>query len=205
MKRSLHTAGLCAAICWPSPTVFQNAAASASLAAASNPWCSPPMWPSSRTSTETPSSRSIPLPPALHRPGHHQCGRRPGVRGRGRRDDQRLPLRPAGGVRRAPGGLRRCGQRPHPDETITQIKHVVDIPVIATIISSEMDVARRVRAGADILNISGPHAPLRSWPRFEKISQTSPSLPPGGPTEEDILPHHPGRSQRHYLYPSLHR
>ena len=44
---------------------------------------------------------------------------------------------------------------PITDETITQIKHVVDIPVIATIISSEMDVAGRVRAGADILNISG--------------------------------------------------
>ena len=33
---------------------------------------------------------------------------------------------------------------PITDETITQIKHVVDIPVIATIISSEMDVAGRV-------------------------------------------------------------
>ena len=56
---------------------------------------------------------------------------------------------------------------PITDETITQIKHVVDIPVIATIISSEMDVAGRVRAGADILN--------------RKDFPTSPSLPPGAP------------------------
>lgn len=70
---------------------------------------------------------------------------------------------------------------PITDETITQIKHVVDIPVIATIISSEMDVAGRVRAGADILNISGAARTPEIVVKIGKISQTSPSLPPGAP------------------------
>lgn len=63
---------------------------------------------------------------------------------------------------------------PITDETITQIKHVVDIPVIATIISSEMDVAGRVRAGADILNISGA---ARTPEIVAKIRKDFPDIP----------------------------
>lgn len=40
-------------------------------------------------------------------------------------------------------------------ETISKMKALVDIPVITTIVSSGMDVAARVKAGADILNVSG--------------------------------------------------
>ena len=76
---------------------------------------------------------------------------------------------------------------PITDETITQIKHVVDIPVIATIISSEMDVAGRVRAGADILNISGAARTPEIVVKIRKDFPDIPIIATGGPTEEDIL------------------
>lgn len=113
--------------------------------------------------------------------------RRPGVRGRGRRDDQRLPLRPAGGVRRAPGGLRRCGQRPHHRRDHHPDQACGGHPVIATIISSEMDVAGRVRAGADILNISGAARTPEIVAKIRKDFPDIPIIATGGPTEEDIL------------------
>ena len=47
---------------------------------------------------------------------------------------------------------------PIADEVITEIKRVVDIPVIATIASVHTDVRRKLEAGADILNVSGAAA-----------------------------------------------
>lgn len=82
---------------------------------------------------------------------------------------------------------------PITDETITQIKHVVDIPVIATIISSEMDVAGRVRAGADILNISGA-ARTRDRGQDSKRFPRHPHHCHRGPHRGGHPPHHPGRS-----------
>ena len=76
---------------------------------------------------------------------------------------------------------------PLADETIHQIKGIVDIPVIATVVSAKMDVARRITFGADILNVSGAaetHAIVRSIrERFPLI----PIIATGGPTEETIL------------------
>ena len=90
---------------------------------------------------------------------------------------------------------------PITDETITQIKHVVDIPVIATIISSEMDVAGRVRAGADILNISGAARTPEIVAKIRKDFPDIPIIATGGPHRGGHPPHHPGRSQRHYYTP----
>lgn len=73
------------------------------------------------------------------------------------------------------------------DETITQIKEVVDIPVIATIVSHEMDIAGRIAAGADILNVSGA---AQTPELVERIRQDFPEIPiiaTGGPRDEDIL------------------
>lgn len=76
---------------------------------------------------------------------------------------------------------------PISDETISQIKAVVDIPVVATIVSPKQDVASRIAAGADILNLSGaaqtPHL-------VDAVRQQFPDIPiiaTGGPTDEDIL------------------
>ena len=91
---------------------------------------------------------------------------------------------------------------PITDETITQIKHVVDIPVIATIISSEMDVAGRVRAGADILNISGA---ARTPEIVAKIRKDFPDIPiiATGAHRGGHPPHHPaGANAITYTPPS---
>ena len=47
---------------------------------------------------------------------------------------------------------------PISDEVISRIKQVVDIPVIATIVSERMDIRSRIEAGADFLNVSGAAA-----------------------------------------------
>ena len=76
---------------------------------------------------------------------------------------------------------------PITDETISEIKKVVDIPVVATIVSPKQDVAKRIAAGADILNVSG----AAQTPQLVAIiRQQFPDIPiiaTGGPTEENIL------------------
>ena len=71
------------------------------------------------------------------------------------------------------------------DETITDIKQVVDIPVIATVVEN-MDVGGRIRAGADILNVS---AAARTPELVAAIRREFPEVPiiaTGGPTDESI-------------------
>lgn len=76
---------------------------------------------------------------------------------------------------------------PVTNETISQMKAVVDIPVITTIVSRDMDVAGRIAAGADILNVSGaaktPEIVADIRDKFPDV----PIIATGGPTEEDII------------------
>lgn len=73
------------------------------------------------------------------------------------------------------------------EEAIALIKQAVDIPVIATIVSDQMDVARRIACGADILNVSGA---AQTPEIVRKIRLQFPEVPiiaTGGPTEETIM------------------
>ena len=75
---------------------------------------------------------------------------------------------------------------PITDITISQIKEVVDIPVIATIVSTQMDVGKRLASGADILNVSGA---AQTPEIVRQIRQQFPEVPiiaTGGPTPESI-------------------
>ena len=72
-------------------------------------------------------------------------------------------------------------------EIITKIKDVVDIPVVATIVSHKQDVGARIEAGSDILNVSAA-ANTPFVVRF--IRERYPDIPiiaTGGNTEESIL------------------
>lgn len=75
---------------------------------------------------------------------------------------------------------------PIADETIFQIKQVVDIPVIATIVSLEMDIGRRIASGADILNVSGAAKTPEIVSAIRKDFPNIPIIATGGPTDEDI-------------------
>lgn len=76
---------------------------------------------------------------------------------------------------------------PITDQTIFQIKAVVDIPVIATIVSAKMDVAKRIACGADILNISGAAETPAIVRQIREKFPDIPIIATGGPTEETIL------------------
>ena len=76
---------------------------------------------------------------------------------------------------------------PLADETIHQIKGIVDIPVIATVVSAKMDVARRITFGADILNVSGAADTPAIVRSIREKFPLIPIIATGGPTEETIL------------------
>ena len=76
---------------------------------------------------------------------------------------------------------------PIADEVITEIKRVVDIPVIATIASVHTDVRRKLEAGADILNVSGAAATASMVAEIRKEYPDVAIIATGGPTNESIL------------------
>lgn len=69
---------------------------------------------------------------------------------------------------------------------IKRMKEQLEIPVIATIVSEHQDIDERIRAGADILNISAaaqtPDVVARIRERYPDI----PIIATGGPTEDSI-------------------
>lgn len=70
---------------------------------------------------------------------------------------------------------------PTSNEVIREIKNEVDIPVVITVVSEHTDIAGRLAAGADFLNVSGAARTRRSWRRSAGISPACPSLPPAAP------------------------
>lgn len=76
---------------------------------------------------------------------------------------------------------------PISDQTISQIKEVVDIPVVATIVSEKQDFVGRIAAGADIINISGATQTPYIVERIRSVFPKVPIIATGGPTDEDIL------------------
>ncbi|MCF0137253.1 MAG: hydrolase [Oscillospiraceae bacterium] len=75
---------------------------------------------------------------------------------------------------------------PIPPELITSIKGYVDIPVVATIVSSEQDIDERIAAGADILNVSAAQNTPAVVAGIREKYPDFPIIATGGPTEESI-------------------
>lgn len=76
---------------------------------------------------------------------------------------------------------------PISNETIAKMKAVVDIPVVTTIVSGDMDIAGRLAAGADILTVSGASRTPEIVTKIRAEFPTVPIIATGGPREEDIL------------------
>ena len=76
---------------------------------------------------------------------------------------------------------------PTHNDVVRRLKQVLDIPVIVTVVSEHTDVAARLEAGTDILNVSG----ARHTPRIvSAIREKFPNVPiiaTGGPTDESII------------------
>ena len=76
---------------------------------------------------------------------------------------------------------------PTDNEVVGMLKRVLDIPVVVTVVSDKTDVAARIEAGADILNVSGAqHTPAIVGSIRERFPDV-PIIATGGPTEETIL------------------
>ena len=75
---------------------------------------------------------------------------------------------------------------PIANETIHQMRQVIDIPVIATVVSRSMDIDARLKAGANILNVS---AADKTPALVREIRSDFPGVPiiaTGGPTDESV-------------------
>ena len=76
---------------------------------------------------------------------------------------------------------------PTSDEVIRQIKEVVDIPVVITVVSAHTDIRSRLAAGVDFLNVSGAAATPEIVAGIRREFPEVPIIATGGPTEETIL------------------
>ena len=76
---------------------------------------------------------------------------------------------------------------PTKNETIELLHNTVDVPIVVTVLNENEDIAGRIAAGADILNIS---AAARTPQVVRSIREKFPDLPiiaTGGPTDESII------------------
>lgn len=76
---------------------------------------------------------------------------------------------------------------PTSNSTVKQLKEDLDIPIVVTVASEKEDIAARLEAGAQILNVS---AAAKTPELVRKIREQFPKVPiiaTGGPTDETIL------------------
>lgn len=72
-------------------------------------------------------------------------------------------------------------------DVIRRIKECIDIPVVATIVSEKQDIDERIRAGADILNVSAANETPHVVAHIRKLYPDFPIIATGGPTDETIV------------------
>ena len=75
---------------------------------------------------------------------------------------------------------------PTPNEVIREMRAIIDIPIVVTVVSEFEDIEARIEAGATIINVS---AAKRTSEIVRKIREKHPEFPiiaTGGPTEASI-------------------
>lgn len=75
---------------------------------------------------------------------------------------------------------------PTADETIREMAEVIDIPIVVTVVKWDDDVASRIAAGAQILNVSAAGKTLELVAEIRKDFPNVPIMATGGPTDESI-------------------
>ena len=76
---------------------------------------------------------------------------------------------------------------PMTNDNVAMIKKVIDIPIVATVVSDSTDIDARLRAGADILNVSAAAKTPQLVRHIRKDFPKVPIIATGGPTDETIL------------------
>lgn len=75
---------------------------------------------------------------------------------------------------------------PTSDDVVKKVKEVIDIPIVITVVSERDDIAKRIEAGASILNVSAAN---NTPAIIEKIRRDFPKFPiiaTGGPNAASI-------------------
>ena len=75
---------------------------------------------------------------------------------------------------------------PTSNDSIRRLKEVIDIPVVVTVARMDTDIAARLEAGADILNVSSAQNTPELVARIRRGFPKVPIIATGGPTEESI-------------------
>ena len=75
---------------------------------------------------------------------------------------------------------------PTSNDSIRRLKEVIDIPVVVTVARMYTDIAARLEAGADILNVSSAQNTPELVTRIRRDFPKVPIIATGGPTEESI-------------------
>lgn len=75
---------------------------------------------------------------------------------------------------------------PTENAVVTELKKVLEIPVIVTVVSERTDIQARLAAGADILNVSGAANTPRIVAGIRAQFPDVPIIATGGPTDDTI-------------------
>lgn len=76
---------------------------------------------------------------------------------------------------------------PTENDVVAQLKARLDIPVVVTVVSERTDIAARLDAGADILNVSGAANTPAIVRTIRKKFPDVPIIATGGPNDESVL------------------
>jgi len=76
---------------------------------------------------------------------------------------------------------------PTPNEIVKQVVSRIDIPLVVTVVSEKTDIAKRIAAGASILNVSGASKTIDIVKSIRDRFPEVPIIATGGPTDETIL------------------
>ncbi len=75
---------------------------------------------------------------------------------------------------------------PAPNETISEMRDRIDIPIVVTVVSEKTDFVQRHRAGVSIFNVSGASHTIEIISRIRDVLPEVPIIATGGPTDETI-------------------
>ena len=75
---------------------------------------------------------------------------------------------------------------PTSNDVVSLLKETIDIPVVVTVASEHTDIGARIKAGADILNISAASKTAEVIRRVRESYPDIPIIATGGPSDETI-------------------